>query len=239
MTSGLFRPGHDVRPVPRAGRLSALPLSIAVHILVVLAVVVIPLLATDTLPQLVRPLESWMPVAAPPTPPPAAAHATRRAPVLVTDTSAAPTSAPNGIARDSGLDAAPPPPEDATFQNGVIDGTVQDGRGLTPVIDAPPPPPPPARPYRPGPLIKEPIKLLDVRPIYPDVALQARIEGVVIIEAVIGPTGAVREARVLRSRPLLDEAALTAVRQWKFTPTLLNGVPVPVAITVTVNFTLR
>ena len=63
-------------------------------------------------------------------------------------------------------------------------------------------------------------------------------QGVVIIEATIGPTGKVQDARVLRSIPLLDAAALDAVRQWEFTPTLLNGVPVPVIMTVTVQFTL-
>jgi protein TonB len=62
---------------------------------------------------------------------------------------------------------------------------------------------------------------------------------VVIIEAVISPSGEVQQARTLRSHPLLDEAALTAVRQWRYTPTLLNGIPVPVIITVTVTFTLR
>jgi protein TonB len=61
----------------------------------------------------------------------------------------------------------------------------------------------------------------------------------VIIEAIIGPDGRVQEAKVLRSIPLLDAAALDAVRQWQFTPTLLNGVPVPVIMTVTVNFTLQ
>jgi protein TonB len=61
----------------------------------------------------------------------------------------------------------------------------------------------------------------------------------VIIEATIGPTGTVQDARILRSIPLLDAAALEAVRQWEYTPTLLNGVPVPVLMTITVNFTLR
>jgi protein TonB len=61
----------------------------------------------------------------------------------------------------------------------------------------------------------------------------------VIIEATIGPSGKVADAKVLRSIPLLDNAALDAVRQWVFTPTLLNGVPVPVIMTVTVQFTLQ
>ena len=87
--------------------------------------------------------------------------------------------------------------------------------------------------------IKPPTKVKDVRPTYPPIAQSARVQGVVIIEATIGPNGAVQEAKVLRSIPLLDAAALDAVRQWQFTPTLLNGVPVPVIMTVTVNFTLQ
>ena len=74
---------------------------------------------------------------------------------------------------------------------------------------------------------------------YPPIAQSARVQGVVIIEATIGPNGTVQEAKVLRSIPLLDAAALDAVQQWQFTPTLLNGVPVPVIMTVTVNFTLQ
>ena len=67
----------------------------------------------------------------------------------------------------------------------------------------------------------------------------AHAQGVVIMEATIDVCGSVTDVRVLRSNPLLDEAAVDAVRQWKYTPTLLNGEPVPVIITVTVNFTLR
>jgi protein TonB len=71
------------------------------------------------------------------------------------------------------------------------------------------------------------------------IAPAAGVLGVVIIDATIGQDGKVKDARVLRSIPLLDQAALDAVRQWEFTPTLLNGVPVPVIMTVTVNFTLQ
>jgi len=89
-----------------------------------------------------------------------------------------------------------------------------------------------------GGAIKPPVKTRDVAPIYPSIAQSARVQGVVIIEATIGPDGTVQNARVLRSIPLLDNAALDAVRQWVFTPTLLNGSPVPVIMTVTVNFQL-
>ena len=74
---------------------------------------------------------------------------------------------------------------------------------------------------------------------YPQIAQTAKVQGVVIIEAVIGKDGNVKDAKVLRSVALLDQAALDAVRQWKFTPTLLNNVPVEVIMTVTVNFTLN
>jgi protein TonB len=89
-----------------------------------------------------------------------------------------------------------------------------------------------------GGAIKAPQKVLDVKPVYPPIALASRVSGVVIIEARIGADGAIEDARVLRSIPLLDEAALDAVRQWRFTPTLLNGQAVPIMMTMTVNFTL-
>jgi TonB family protein len=94
-------------------------------------------------------------------------------------------------------------------------------------------------PLRVGGDIKEPKKIRDVKPVYPELAQQSRVMGIVILEATIDRNGFVREARVLRSVPLLDQAAVDAVLQWQFTPTLLNGVPVEVIMTVTVNFTLN
>jgi TonB family protein len=110
----------------------------------------------------------------------------------------------------------------------------------------PPPPPPPAgaalvdgmAPVRVGSGIKPPTKIRDVPPIYPPVAQSARVQGVVILEVTIGTTGLVQDARILRSIPLLDQAAIDAVEQWQFTPTLVNGQTVPVIMTVTVNFSL-
>jgi protein TonB len=80
---------------------------------------------------------------------------------------------------------------------------------------------------------------VDVLPVYPPLAIAARAQGLVIIEATIGVDGEVTGARILRSVPLLDDAALTAVRQWRYAPTTLNGLPVPIVMTVTVNFTLQ
>ncbi len=78
-----------------------------------------------------------------------------------------------------------------------------------------------------------------MQPVYPQIAQSARVQGIVIIEATIDRSGKVTDTRVLKSIPLLDQAALDAVRQWEYEPTLLNGVAVPVIVTVTVNFTLK
>jgi protein TonB len=87
--------------------------------------------------------------------------------------------------------------------------------------------------------MKAPHKIVDVAPVYPPVAQRARVEGVVILEAVIDAQGRVEAVRVLRSIALLDQAAVDAVKQWRFTPALLNAEPVPVVMTVTVNFMLQ
>jgi protein TonB len=89
-----------------------------------------------------------------------------------------------------------------------------------------------------GGAIKEPKKIKDVKPAYPEDAKNAGIQGIIILESVIGTDGSVQEAKVLRSVPQLDKAALDAVVQWRYTPTLLNGEPVELIMTVTVTFTL-
>lgn len=104
----------------------------------------------------------------------------------------------------------------------------------------PPPPAPPAMPeaLRVGGLIEEPKKIRNVAPQYPDAAKQARVQGVITLECTIGVDGTVIDIRVLRGIPLLDAAAIDAVRQWVYEPTLYNGMRVPVIMTVTVNFRL-
>jgi TonB family protein len=106
------------------------------------------------------------------------------------------------------------------------------------------PPRPDASPVRVGRVghqdIKPPTKTRHVAPVYPQAAIDARRQGIVIIESTIGPAGCVSQAKVLRSVATdLDIAALRAVTAWEFTPTLLNGAPVPVIMTVTVQFTLQ
>ena len=128
---------------------------------------------------------------------------------------------------------------------------------LKATMPPPPPPPPPGgiveteappefkdaverlKPVRIGGGVKTPMKTRDVKPEYPAEAQAARVQGVVILEGIIDAEGNVAAARILRPIPMLNEAALGAVQQWKFTPTLLNGEPVAIIMTVTVNFTLQ
>ena len=88
-----------------------------------------------------------------------------------------------------------------------------------------------------GGAVRLPRKIKDVKPEMPPAAIEARVQGVVIMEIVIDESGAVADAKILRSIPLLDAAALEAVKQWQFEPTELEGRRVPVIVTVTVQFT--
>ena len=78
-----------------------------------------------------------------------------------------------------------------------------------------------------------------VEPEYPELARRARVSGRVIMQVIVSEGGAVEEVKIIRGHPLLNEAALRAVRQWRYSPYFLNGEPIPVTATVTVNFVLR
>ena len=216
------------------------PLSIAAHVVILGALVIIPLMAADVLPT--PPAMMAFAVAAPPPPPPpppppAPAAAVPKVQPVQANPAAAPIEAPSEIKPESSVAATAAEGVAGGVEGGVPGGVVGGVVGGLP--EAPPPPPPPQAPVRVGGNIRAPQKRKHVNPVYPPIAQSARVQGVVIIEATIGPDGKVKDAKVLRSIPLLDQAALDAVRQWEFTPTLLNGVPVPVIMTVTVNFTLQ
>jgi len=239
MSLDLFRPAHGPGRPSRATPFVAWPFSVAVHVAVLGAVLVIPLMAADVLPT---PRDIVEFVQAVPVPePPASPALARPAPAVaqaIAGQLVAPLDAPSVIGQESGVVV----PADVGLSDLNRGGTGLPGGiggGVPVTFDQPPvPPPPPAPPVRPGGRIRPPEKIRDARPEYPELAIRARVEGVVVIEAIIGRTGAVEEATVLRSIPLLDAAALAAVRQWRYTPTLLNGEPIAVIMTVTVQFTL-
>ena len=134
-------------------------------------------------------------------------------------------------------DAAPTEPAPEPEVTAPVDPTPRPTRPR-PVATRSTPEPESPRTVRVGGSIPEPRKLKNVLPVYPPMAKQARVQGVVILECTIGVDGQVKDVKVLRGVQLLDAAAVDAVRQWVYTPTLLNGVPVPVIMTVTVNFKL-
>jgi len=116
---------------------------------------------------------------------------------------------------------------------------VPDGVGPpTIATPLPPEPPRPQGPVRVAQLPESPRKIADARPVYPELARQIRREGTVILEAVLDTNGYVTQLRVIRSVPLLDQAALDAVRQWRYAPSMYYGRPVSVLMTITVRFTL-
>ncbi len=209
-------------------------LSIVAHAIAVCAAFIAPLLAADELPD-PRTATEFIRVVPIPTPalPPAPRPRTPTTPPP--NAGAAPLRVPDGIAPETHIEpVTDAPPIDV----GVI--SLGDCNCIPEVAPPPPPPPPPPAPIvHVGGDIRPPRKVTDVAPVYPPLARAAGVQGIVILEAVIGEDGGVRDVRVLRSKQLLDEAAMDAVRQWRFTPTLLNGEPVPVVMTITVAFKLR
>jgi protein TonB len=151
-----------------------------------------------------------------------------------------PTAIPVGIQPESGIDLS----DEGGVVGGVeggIPGGVLGGvlGGMINEPPPPPPPPPPAKPRRVGGELQAPALIHRVEPDYPGVAVAAKVSGTVILEATVNESGAVAEVHVLRSILLLDQAAIKAVRQWRYQPLVLNGQPVPFILVVTLTFSLR
>ncbi len=214
--------------------------SMLLHIVLCAAIVAAPLMAANVLPRPQTMMAFAIPSSPPPLPPPPPAPSPSRSAAPQPDISpdAAPVSAPDEIRAEAPpTHVVPMPGVPGGIERGLPGGQIG---GMT--IDIPVAPPQvatSAAPVRIGGDIKAPRKTRHVNPVYPPIAQSARIQGMVMIEAIIGADGRVKEASIRRGIPLLDQAALDAVRQWEFTPTLLNGVPVPIVMTVTVNFTLQ
>ena len=216
-----------------------LPLSIGSHVLAATALLVVPL-AAEVSPPAPASLHQVLVTKLMPVPADAVALATPRR-----------TAPARSFSTPAAIGPERPNPEPGNRANGdappVAGERVNEdwpgGIGDQIALPGPAMPAPPARavpaPLRVGQGVREPRKIVDVRPIYPEIAMRARVQGAVILEAVIDERGAVDRIKVLRSSPLLDAAAIDAVRQWRYTPTLVNGAPVAVLITITFNFTLN
>jgi protein TonB len=227
-------------------------LSIAAHLLVI-GVISVPLVYVATelpeVPEILAFVVAAPPPPPPPPPPPRAAS--HRARELSKPVAARPRSAPVEPAKEILPEAS-----DVDFGGeedlaggvegggpGGIPGGIVGGLLPTEVVLPPPPPPPPPAPVDRGPVrvggaITAPALVSRVAPEYPNIAVNAKVKGIVVLEAIVGPDGRVEEVKVLRSIPLLDNAAIAAVRQWRYSPLLLNGKPERFVLTVTVSFSL-
>jgi protein TonB len=106
-------------------------------------------------------------------------------------------------------------------------------------IAAPPPPPAPRAPVRVGGDLKAPALIHRVEPVYPAIAVAANVQATIILEATVNELGYVQDVRVLRSHKLLDQAAIDAVRQWRYSPLMLNDRPASFVLTVVLTFSLK
>jgi protein TonB len=216
----------------------SLPVSIAVHLAALVLAFIVPLAAPVVLTVPSSPLPPYIKAAAipaPPAPPPAASRVPPSA-----SSSAAPTVAPPAIVPEVERAMAP----SAITDPFGVEGAPLDPGALgiatkAPDMPALPPAPHSTGPVRAGELLIAPRKIVDVRPVYPDIARISRVQGTVILEAVLDRRGRVSQVRVTKSSPLLDRAAVDAVRQWQYSPSTLHGQAVEVLMTITITFRLQ
>jgi protein TonB len=238
MPANLFDPAD--RPTSLGDRRRVtVTTSIAIHAAVVVLVVVVPLLGGVSLPEAVSRIDAFIAPMELPAPPVAAPPpAQTRAPQLNPD--AAPLTAPDAIAPEV---ERPPSPGAVSVPGALPIGTgvgVPGGIPNVPVVAmTQPPPPEEKKPVRAGGKVQFPKRVHFVEPAYPPLAVTARAEGTVFLEATIDENGNVTNMKLLKGHPLLNEAAKEAVAKWRYSPTTLNGERVPIVMTVTVTFTLR
>jgi protein TonB len=225
-----------------------LVISTTVQVMVGALVLAVPYLyVTNQLPEVPTMMAFVAAPPPPPPPPPAPAPPVAARPVVKPDPAkfTAPIEAPPEVAPEpvttagGGYEGVP-----GGVEGGVPGGVVGGVVGGIPDLLPPPPPPPPAPvrgPVRVGGQIKMPTLVHKVDPEYPALAQAASIEALVILEAVVDERGEVEEVRVLRSGGVggvFDRSAVAAVRQWRYSPVILNGRPERFILTVTLSFTL-
>jgi protein TonB len=218
-------------------------LSSAAQMVVMGLMIVLPwLYVTDQLPEVstMMAFVTAPPPPSPPPPPPPPAHAPAKTPSAapepvptsgeVAPVEVPPQVVPEALAADLG--------EAEVAGEGGVSGGIPGG--MVGGFDSEIPPPPARRgPIRIGGQVQPPTLVHRVNPVYPGVAISAGIEGVVILEAIVDEEGRVEDLKVLRSNGVLDHPALEAVRQWRYSPVLLNGRPERFILTVVVSFRLE
>ncbi len=225
------------------------------QMLVIAVAILIPMIYFDALPK--SQLTSFLvaPPPPPPPPPPPAAAPPKVVRVIPRQFDAGRLMAPKAIPKEVAMikEEELPPPSSGGVVGGVPGGVPGGAAGgvIGGIIGsvptaAPPPPPPPVKVEKPvtpqrirvGGNVQQAKLIRQPKPVYPALAKQARISGVVKLDAVIGKDGTIQNLRVVSGHPLLVPAALEAVKQWIYQPTLLNGEAVEVVTQIDVNFTL-
>jgi len=216
--------------------------------------ILIPLIYTDTLPRTTLTSFLVAPPPPPPPPPPAAAPVKVQR-VIPRQFDAGRLMAPRAVPKQIAIikEEELPPPTGAVGVVGGVPGGVPGGAGggiIGGIIGAAPvaaPPPPPKvevqKPLTPqrirvGGNVQQAKLVRQPKPVYPPLAKQARIQGVVRFTAIIGKDGTIQNLQLVTGHPLLVPSAQEAVKQWVYQPTLLNGEPVEVITQIDVNFTL-
>ena len=227
------------------------------QIFLILIAVLIPLIYTDTLPSTTLTSFLVAPPPPPPPPPPPAAVPVKVVKVIPRQFDAGRLMAPKAIPKEIAMikEEELPPPSSGVV--GVVGGVPGGVPGGTPggviggiigsVPTAAPPPPPPVK-EAPKPVVPQRIRVggnvqqaklvRQPKPVYPPLARQARIQGTVRFNAIIGRDGTIQNLQLVSGHPLLVPSAQDAVKQWVYQPTLLNGEPVEVITIIDVNFTL-
>lgn len=230
-------------PRSRRGGSWTRAVSLAVHGVLIGSMVVLPIVLDDVLPDPDRTVRAFFvsptgiaPPPPPPPPPAAGARKVANAPAVPRPAEpprfVAPVEVPDVIAPEAGIDLGV-----AGGVEGGVEGGVPGGV-LGGIVGGLPAEAPPVEPtyVRIGGNIKAPKLVHRVPPEYPMLAQQARVKGIVILEARVDAKGLVTSVDVLQGNPLLDDAAVAAVRQWRYQPLLLNGEPRPFVLSVTISF---
>ncbi len=241
--------------VGKTNRTWTVLLSFGGQILAIGIAILIPMIYFDALPKTQLTAMFTAPPPPPPPPPPPAAVPVKMVKVIPRQFDAGRLMAPKTIPKDVAMikeEELPPPSASAGVVGGVPGGVPGGTAGgvIGGIIGAvpsaaPPPPPPPQEAKRPvvqrirvGGQVQQANLIRQPKPIYPPLAKQARIQGVVRFNAIIGKDGTIQNLQLMSGHPLLVPAAEEAVKQWLYKPTLLNGEPVEVATVIDVNFTL-
>jgi protein TonB len=209
--------------------LLALPIALGIHVFALGGYVIAQMWAVPDIPE--PPIQvSFYQAPPPPPPPPPPPKAAAPVPKPVVQ-----QAAPQPVVQPVAIPEKPAMPGDGEGVDGGVEGGVEGG-----VAGGIPGGEPGGVVCGIGGEVVPPELINRVQPVYPEIARKARVQGVVIIEAIIDKQGYVTESRVLRGLPMgVSEAAVAAIGRWKYKPAMLNGRPVAVYLTVTVTFTLQ